>query len=318
MNQVFSGKGERVAEFAIQAEKLIKTYGRGKRQVKAVNSLSLQVETGQIYGFLGPNGAGKTTTIRMLLDLVRPTAGHALIFGQPVRAGTILRKRVGALVEGATFYPFLTGRANLDVLARTSGWHDAKRIQHALAEVGLADRADRPVKGYSTGMKQRLGVAAALLNNPDLIILDEPANGLDPNGIQEMRVLFRQLVDERGKTIFFSSHILSEVEQLCERVAIVNQGEIVREGKVDDLLGAQNEVRIDAQPLERARTLLTPRWTVLGEEDQWLRVQATRDDLPQMIDLLRAGDVTVFQIVQHRQSLEDLFLAVTGETIKHA
>jgi ABC-type multidrug transport system ATPase subunit len=214
---------------------LSKTYGRGGRSVRAVSNVSLTVGPGEVYGFLGPNGAGKSTTIRMLLGLITPTGGEARLFGQPVSSDPNLLKRVGSLVDGGNFYPFLSGRRNLEVLARTQNdGHD--RIDHLLELVGLAGDGGRKVKGYSTGMRQRLGVAAALLNDPDIVILDEPANGLDAAGIQEMRVLIRMLAEERGKSIFLSSHLLHEVQQLCDRVAIVNKGSVVHEATIADLL----------------------------------------------------------------------------------
>ncbi len=194
---------------AIRVSGLHKQFGRGKRQVKAVQNLELEVKAGQVYGFLGPNGAGKTTTIRMLLDLIRPTSGTAMLFGESVQRNPAVLKRVGALVEGATFYTYLTGRKNLEVLARSGGYYDPKSVQALIEQVGMADRADRRAKGYSTGMKQRMGLAATLLGNPDLIILDEPTNDLDPSGIQEMRLFIRELADKEGKTVFLSSHMLN-------------------------------------------------------------------------------------------------------------
>lgn len=246
-----------MAEWAIAVQSVHKQFGRGKRRVHAVDDLTLEVQSGQVYGFLGPNGAGKTTTIRMILDLITPTKGQVRLFGQPVRHHAGVLNRVGALVEGATFYPYLTGRKNLEVLARTGGYFDPARIQSLLELVGMADRADRPARGYSTGMKQRMGVASALLGNPDLVILDEPTNGLDPAGIQDMRSLIRRLVDEQGKTVFLSSHMLNEVEQICDRVAIINRGKLVREGAVKALLAEKTRLRIEASPVEKAmQTLL--------------------------------------------------------------
>lgn len=297
---------------AIETHSLSKQFGRKKKSVLAVNKLSLQVEANQVYGFLGPNGAGKTTTIRILLDLVRPTSGEARLFGQPTRRAHEVLRRVGALVEGATFYPYLSGRKNLEVLARTGGYYDKERIDRLIHQVGMEDRAERRAGGYSTGMKQRLGIAAALLSDPDLIILDEPTNGLDPAGIQEMRTFIRSLVKEQGKTVFLSSHMLGEVEQVCDRVAIINKGSIVREGKVADLLSEHARLRIDASPIDVASEVLSENWRVM-RSDGVLLAEAAREDAPAMIRKLVEQDVQVFEVSAHRQSLESFFLSVTQE-----
>src|SRR5579875_842233 len=219
---------------------LTKRFGR----VTAVQDVSLSVGAGEVYGFLGPNGAGKSTTIRILLRLIRPTAGEARLWGQDVRSHPGALARVGSLVDGGTFYPFMTGRENLRVLGLTQGRRDDKRADALLEEVGLAGAADKRMKGYSTGMRQRLGVAAALLNDPELVILDEPANGLDVSGIGEMRALIRRLAREQGRTVFLCSHLLHEVEQVCDRVAIVDKGRMIREAAVADLHERQGGVRI--------------------------------------------------------------------------
>jgi ABC-2 type transport system ATP-binding protein len=296
---------------AIRLENLSKTFGRRGRQVQAVRGLNLEVQPRQVYGFLGPNGAGKSTTIGMMMDLIRPSAGEIYLYGQSVHREHAVLRRVGALVEGAAFYGYLTARQNLAVLARTGGAYDPVRIQQLLAQVGLADRADRAVGGYSTGMKQRLGLAAALLHDPDLVILDEPTNGLDPAGIQEMRGFIRQLADERGKTVFLSSHLLGEVEQVCDRVAIVRQGEIVREGAVGDLLAAQTQVVLDVSPLERATAVLAPHWPVFPNGKS-LTITASREQTPELVRSLVAQDVAVYGVQVERQSLEQYFLEVTG------
>src|SRR5688572_2496759 len=179
----------------LELVRLSKTYGRRKGSVRAVRDVSLSVGAGEVYGFLGPNGAGKSTTIRMLLGLISPTAGEVRLFGQELRRNHAVLRRVGSLVDGGNFYPFMSGRTNLEVLARTHGG-GGERIDALLEQVGLAADARRKVKGYSTGMRQRLGVAAALLNDPEIVILDEPVNGLDAAGIQEMRMLIRRLAAE--------------------------------------------------------------------------------------------------------------------------
>lgn len=295
----------------IKLENVSKTFGRRKRRVAAVRQLSLQVAQGQVFGFLGPNGAGKSTTIRMMMDLIRPTAGQVRLFDQPVKNNYQLMRRVGALVEGAAFYDFLTGRKNLEVLAQTADCYDPARIQMLLERVGMADRADRKVQGYSTGMKQRLGLAAALLNDPDLVILDEPTNGLDPAGIQEMRHFIRELADNQDKTIFLSSHLLSEVEQVCDEVGIIHNGRLVQTGNVAELLSTQTLIRVEVQPTDRALALLQSAWTVT-ENGRWLEIPAAKEAVPAIVQQLVAAQVEIFQVVVQQQSLEDLFLAATA------
>ena len=298
---------------AIQLENVSKIFGRRRKRVEAVRQLSLDVSAGQVFGFLGPNGAGKSTTIRMMMDLIRPSAGNVLLFGQPVQNNLPLLRRVGALVEGATFYDFLTGRKNLEVLARSGGCYDEARIQTLLEQVGMAGRADRRVQGYSTGMKQRLGLAAALLNDPDLVILDEPTNGLDPAGIQDVRHFIRNLAEKQGKTVFLSSHLLSEVEQVCDQVGIISNGRLVQTGNVAELLSSQSVIRLEVMPADRALGLLLPKWPT-KENGRWLEVQAPREAGPEIVQQLVAAEVQIFQMVVQQQSLEDLFLAATADS----
>ena len=297
---------------AIRLLDLSKTFGRRQKRVKAVRGINLEVESGQVYGFLGPNGAGKSTTIRMIMDLIRPSRGEVHLYGQPVKQNqSVLQQRVGGLVEGAMFYPFLTGRRNLELIARTGGFYDEARIETLLEEVGMAERAARPAGGYSTGMKQRLGLAAALLSDPDLVILDEPTNGLDPAGIQEMRHFIRELVDEQGKTVFLSSHLLSEVEQVCDRVAIINKGQIIREGKVADLLGAQRQLHIEAEPLARVTAVLGDQWPTTYENNG-ITLAAAHEDTPHIVRKLVENNIAIYQVRSQRQSLEAFFLEATG------
>lgn len=296
---------------AIQLENVSKTFGRRKKRVEAVRQLSLEIAPGQVFGFLGPNGAGKSSTIRMMMDLIRPSAGNILLYGRPVKNNPPLLQKVGALVEGAAFYDFLTGRKNLEILARTRGCYDAEQVQTLLAQVGLADRADHKVQGYSTGMKQRLGLASALLHDPDLVILDEPTNGLDPAGIQDVRLFIRDLVDKQGKTVFLSSHMLNEVEQVCDRVGIISNGRLVQTGNVAELLSTQAIIRLEVAPLERALGLLLPKWPTVAN-GRWLEVQAPRDQAPEIVQQLVTAEVQIFQVVVRQQSLEALFLAATG------
>ena len=302
---------------AIEIRGLSKTFVKGNSAVEAVIDLDLEVQAGQVFGFLGPNGAGKSTTIRMLMDLIRPSAGEAFLFGKP--AGSLeSRKRVGALVEGADFYPFMSAWDNLVVLDRTAGTYRPDRITELIESVGLSERARQPVGGFSTGMKQRLGLAAALLNDPELLILDEPTNGLDPAGIQEMRGFIRDQAHTHGKTVFLSSHMLNEVEQVCDRVAIIDKGVLLREGPVETLLeGEVSQMRLQVQPIDKARQVIASRWSdaldsLEGKDGDWLTLSLNPDQAPVVIAELVQADVQVFQVVHKRQSLEEFFIAVTN------
>jgi ABC-2 type transport system ATP-binding protein len=308
----------------IQFQGLSKTFGRGRKTVQAVRELDLAVDPGQVYGFLGRNGAGKTTTIRLLLGLIRPTRGRALIRGQETRDNPHLLRRVGSLVEDPTFYSFLSGRDNLRTLVHTAGGSPGGELEELLERVGLAADASRAVGGYSKGMRQRLGLAAALLGDPELVILDEPTNGLDPGGIQEMRRFIRQLVEEGGKTIFLSSHLLNEVEQICDRVAILHQGQIVREGRVSELLaGTLRGIHLQASPPSRALEALRPLWaaTELSFDTKnrrpWIEVQAGPEQAPEIVRRLVEAGVEVHQVLEGQSSLEELFLQSTGEEASH-
>jgi ABC-2 type transport system ATP-binding protein len=293
----------------LELDGLSKTYGSRTSKVRAVCDVSLSVGKGEVYGFLGPNGAGKSTTIRMLLGLISPTAGTIRLFGRDLRADQAVLRRVGSLVDGGAFYPFLSGRRNLEVLAKTHGG-GMDRVQPLLEQVGLAEDAHRKVKGYSTGMRQRLGVAAALLNDPDMVILDEPVNGLDAAGIQEMRLLIRRLAADLGKTVFLSSHLLHEVQQVCDRVAIIDKGAIIRESTIADLLRTDLGLEIDAAPLDRAEAALAGRWATRIEDGK-LHVAASRDEAPEIIRRLVGADVDLFGIAPEQRNLEQVFLALT-------
>ncbi len=304
---------------AIEIRGLSKTFGKGNKAVEAVIDLDLEVQAGQVFGFLGPNGAGKSTTIRMLMDLIRPTSGEAFLFGQPT--GSLeSRKRVGALVEGADFYSFMSAWDNLVVLDRTAGTYQPERITELIDSVGLSERARQRVGGFSTGMKQRLGLAAALLNDPELLILDEPTNGLDPGGIQEMRTFIREQAHTHGKTVFLSSHMLNEVEQVCDRVAIIHQGVLLREGPVETLLeGEVGQMRLQVQPIEKALQVIAARWSdalspSADKDENWVTLSINPDQTPTVVAELVQANVQVFQVIHKRQSLEEFFIAVTNQT----
>ena len=292
-------------EPAVVTEGLTKRYGR--RTV--VDDLSLRVRRGEVFGFLGPNGAGKTTTLRMLVGLVRPTAGSASVLGRPVGAPPV---GVGSLIEGPGFYPYLSGRDNLRVLAGYAGV-PAARIGAVLEQVDLAGRARDRFGTYSLGMKQRLGVAAALLTDPELVVLDEPTNGLDPAGITEMRALLRRLAAD-GRTVLLSSHLLGEVEQICDRVAVVDGGRLVAEGAVAELVGLGRLV-VEAAPVESAaavaRGLLgADRVEVVGAE---LHLRAGPDDTARVNRELVAAGIDVTGLRRAARTLEEVFLQLTGE-----
>ncbi|QPC84832.1 ABC transporter ATP-binding protein [Phototrophicus methaneseepsis] len=301
--------------FAIELTGLHKIFGHGKKAIHAVNDLSLTIEAGQVYGFLGPNGAGKSTTIRMILGLSACTDGNIKLFGTPLsEAKDLLRQRVGALVEGANLYPHLTGRQNLEVMAKTSGVFDRQRIAEVIDIVDMKKQADYKAKNYSTGMKQRIGIAAALINNPDLVILDEPTNGLDPRGIQEIRLLIRQLADIHQKTILLSSHLLHEIEQVCDRVAIINNGRMIQEGTINDLLEGTSYLIVDAAPIEKAIAILQPHFALISE-DSHLKIITSPDTAPQIVRMLTQANIDVYQVVTKKPSLEDYFLAATEKTL---
>ena len=300
---------ENEGRVALELRELSKTYGRGAKAKRAVSDVTLSVRCGEVYGFLGPNGAGKSTTIRMALGLIRPTSGEVRLFGRTVTERAAL-SRVGSLVDGGTFYPFLSGRDNLRVLARTRGCDD-RRIDTVLERVDLARDGKRKFKGYSTGMKQRLGVAAALLDDPDLIILDEPANGLDAAGIQDMRGLIRALADE-GKAVFLCSHLLHEVQQVCDRLAIVRKGELIREASTAELLGTSLRLVIEARPMDEALKVLASRQPIEMPSGQ-VSVEGGQEDAPAIVRDLVTGGVDVFRIAAEEQNLEKVFLEMTSD-----
>jgi ABC-2 type transport system ATP-binding protein len=297
----------------IHLEKLSKIYGKGDRSVHALEDINLKIQPGQIYGFLGPNGAGKTTTIRLLVGLIYPTNGAVHLFGKDVNRIPEVLGRVGSLVEDAAFYSFMTGWDNLEVLARTSGSPDRNRIEQLVEQVGMGDHASRKVSTYSTGMKQRLGIAAALIGDPDLVILDEPTNGLDPKGRQEIRSFIKELAAQSGRTIFLSSHLLHEVEQICDRVAIINRGRIVREGSVSDLLSGESaRLKLQVSPVEVAGRVLEPRWNAAVEGD-WIEVSAKPEESHKVVKWLVEHDIQVHQVVFQRGTLEEFFMDVISK-----
>ncbi len=301
--------------FVLQTEALTRRYSR--RLV--VDRLSLSVEKGDTFGFLGQNGAGKSTTIRMMLGLVRPTSGRVMVLGhdmsrQPRRA----LRRVGAIIEAPAFYENFSGRQNLRMLAAMSGGAGRKRIEEVLDIVGLRERADDPVRVYSHGMRQRLGIAQALLPNPEFVILDEPTDGLDPQGLAETRALIKRLREELGLTIMLSSHLLHEVEQICNRVAIIDAGRLLFQGAVDDLIAGQNWINLRVDRLTEAFALLEkePGLSVSLNGDQALHLKIDEAEIPRVNALLVSQGFRVMEISPQRESLEDVFLRLTRTTNK--
>jgi ABC-2 type transport system ATP-binding protein len=295
---------------AIAIDGLTKAYGK----VLAVDHLSLQVENGEIFGFLGPNGAGKTTTMRMLLGLVNPTSGSAQVLGMDIADNLpAILARTGSIIENPTFYPFLSGRENLRVVARLTDAPD-QRIEEVLELVDLVGSAKRKFKTYSLGMKQRLAVGAALVNSPDLLLLDEPANGLDPAGIVEMRSLMKRLKDQ-GHTVLISSHVLHEIEQICDRIVILNHGRVVVQGSVESLLNAQPriEVRIDRAGEAEALLNTVPWINGISREGDRLVVDAPLDRSADVNAVLAREQLYAAELRPREQSLEHYFLEVTGE-----
>ncbi len=295
----------------LRVEGLTKFYG----PVRALHDLTLSVRRGEVYGFLGPNGAGKTTTVSLILGLIRPTAGRIELLGHDTRRGRrkVLR-RVGAIVERPAFYPHLSGADNLRVAAWELGGVPEVRITQLLERVGLADRADDKVKGYSTGMVQRLGLAAALLNEPELLFLDEPTSGLDPAGQAEIRALIRELAEE-GVTVFLCSHLLHEVEQVCHRVGILNKGELIAEGAVEELLRRKEVIQVRVADLERAAALLRRLAWVQGvrREDDRLLVEAPIARSAEVNAALARQGLYASEIRPLETTLEAFFLQVTQE-----
>ena len=293
---------------AIDTSDLTKVYGK---HLTAVDRLNLSVRRGEVYGFLGPNGAGKTTTLRMLLGLVRATSGAARVLGEAPGYSENLA-RVGAMVEEPALYPYLSGRDNLRVIARYVGRPD-DGIDAALDAVGLLQRGGDRFNAYSQGMRQRLGVAAALLKDPELLILDEPTNGLDPAGMADMRTLIRTL-GSGDRTVLLSSHLLGEVQQVCDRVGVVSHGALIAEGRVDELRG-RGSILVRAEPLAAARERVE---RLLGAGhvevlDGTLRLDSDPADASRINRELVLAGIAVSEVRRVERTLEDVFLELTGE-----
>ena len=290
------------AAFAINAVE--KRFGRGSAAVVALDGLSLRIPAGCVYGLLGPNGAGKSTLLRIVAGLVRPDRGSVEIFGAP--ASVESRQRLGMLVEAASFYPFLTAREHLEMFARLSG--TAALVEPVLRRVGILSAADKKVSGFSLGMKQRLGIGCALIGRPDAIVLDEPTNGLDPDGILEMRSLIQELAARDGITVLLSSHLLDEVERVCHRVAILRRGRLAAEGNVADLLDRDGRfwLHVEETDLVLARF---GQQAQAGDGGVFLRLP--REDVPALIASLVESGIRIHEAKWVKPDLEQVFLSQT-------
>ena len=302
-----------MSEVILSVKNLSKSFGKRK----AVDNLSFEIKEGEIFGFLGPNGAGKSTAIRAMLSLIKPDSGDIEIFDKSVRKyHNSALQGVGALVERPDFYEYLSAYKNLSLLA-TMDKAPKTRICEVLKIVGLADRGEDKVKAYSQGMKQRLGIAQALLSNPKLLILDEPTNGLDPRGMKEVRDLIRKLTKE-GITILLSSHLLHEVEQVCTTMAIINLGKLIKIGSVHDLLNESDTfiTEIKAKPVKKVRKILIDSKSIsfVEENNGVFKVKIANKDLCQLTRDLVKADIDVSAIIP-RTSLEDYFLSLTEDSI---
>lgn len=281
-----------------------------------VDNVSFSVQAGEIFGFLGPNGAGKTTTIRMLVGLIKPTTGTITIGGYQLNKNFIQAiKQIGCIVENPELYPYLTGRENLEHFARMIDGVDRAKIDEVAQLVELEQRIDETVKTYSLGMRQRLGIAQALLGDPKLLILDEPTNGLDPAGIRELRAFIRRLAQEQSISIFISSHILSEIQLLCERVAIISDGKVVKTAPVAQLIDEESKVEWVVNPIPAAlEKLKTLDYISQMEQlsDDHLRITMPNEKIAETNKLLLTANIQVHAIRPMNQTLEDIFLSITG------
>ena len=299
------------------ADPVIETHGLTKRygEVVAVENLTLAVPRGSVFGLLGPNGAGKTTIIGTLLGLIRADAGRIRLFGEDIAGSTDAAvRRIGAIMETPAFYPYLSGRDNLRYFQGISGSDDPTEVDRLLDLVGLSERAGARFITYSLGMKHRLGIAFALLSDPELLLLDEPTNGLDPAGMAEVRQLIKDLGDDH-RTVLLASHLLNEVEQVCDRVAILSKGKVIAQGAVQELIGRQNRLSLKTTDHQQAAVILnTLDWVVsVAAERPRLIVTADPERSWELTAALATRDVFVSELLAEETSLEEYFLQVTGE-----
>ncbi|MGG3888164.1 ATP-binding cassette domain-containing protein [Metabacillus fastidiosus] len=298
-------------EMMIETTNLTKKF-KGKA---VVDNINLSIKKGEIYGFLGPNGAGKTTTIRMLLGLMKPTSGKIELFGKDVKNNHIeaLRK-IGSLVESPSYYGHLTARENLEALRKILQV-PKNRIDEVLSIVRLTNDANRPVKGFSLGMKQRLGIAAAILGNPELLILDEPTNGLDPSGIHEIRDLIKNMPKQYGITVLISSHLLSEIDQIATEVGIITKGKIIYQDSIEKLRNkARSKIAIKAAEMDKAKALLLTQGILFEKQENRLISENANDEIvAKSISILASANISIYRVEEKRKSLEEIFLELTNE-----
>ncbi|MGG2104621.1 ABC transporter ATP-binding protein [Lysinibacillus pakistanensis] len=301
-------------EYIVQTENLSKSFGKEQ----AVSNINLKIRKGEIYGFLGPNGAGKTTTIRMLLGLMKPSSGTIKIFQKDVTKDRInILAKVGSLVENPSYYPHLTAYENLEALRKILGVPKS-RIDEVLAIVRLKDAANKKVKGFSLGMKQRLGIAASLLHNPELLILDEPTNGLDPSGIIEIRNLIKRLPAEYGMTIIISSHLLSEIDQMATQVGIVSKGKMIFQDSIEAMRkSAQPKIFIKVNDAEKGWRSLVAHGIKAEHKEGLISLDECSDEkVAHIVQILVQEGILIYRVEEEKRSLEDIFLQMTtGEQL---
>jgi ABC-2 type transport system ATP-binding protein len=298
-----------MSEITMSVRGLRKTIG--KREI--IKGIDFSLHRGEVFGFLGPNGSGKTTTIRMLVGLIEPTAGTIEVCGYNLKTQfTKAIRNLGCIVENPELYGFLSGRDNLQYFARMIDGVDEARIEEVVQLVGLQARINDLVKTYSLGMRQRLGIAQALLNRPKVLILDEPTNGLDPAGIREMREFVRYLADHEGLTVFVSSHLLSEVQLLCDRVAIISKGTVIHVTEVRALLEQNERIYWHLQPQEQAKTILATYFENVISDGNHLVTAFDEAKIDPCLRALLQHNISVIEMSRKLSSLEELFLELTG------
>lgn len=298
-------------EYIVETKNLTKQFGKEQ----AVTGLDIKIPKGEIYGFLGPNGAGKTTTIRMLLGLMKPTNGSIQIFNKDLNKDKkVILQKVGSLVENPSYYPHLTAYENLEAIRKIVGAKKT-RIAEVLEIVSLTEAANKKVKGYSLGMKQRLGIAAALLNQPELLILDEPTNGLDPSGIIEMRNLIKRLPAEYGMSVLISSHLLSEIDQMATTVGIVSRGKMIFQDSIEVMRQqAQQKILLRVGKGDHAwRSLLARGIQAEYKDEKILLYERSEENIAKIVHMLVQDGFSIYRVEEEKRSLEDIFLKMTAE-----
>ncbi|MGX6445717.1 ABC transporter ATP-binding protein [Neobacillus sp. K501] len=298
-------------EYIVETKNLTKQFGREQ----AVTSLNMKIPKGEIYGFLGPNGAGKTTTIRMLLGLMKPTNGSIQIFNKDLNKDKqVILQKIGSLVENPSYYPHLTAIENLEALRKIVGAKKT-RIDEVLEIVRLTEAANKKVKGFSLGMKQRLGIAAALLNQPELLILDEPTNGLDPSGIIEIRNLIKRLPAESGMTVLISSHLLSEIDQMATTVGIVSKGKMIFQDSIEMMRQqSQQKILLRVSKVNQAwRSLLARGIQAECKDEKIILHERSEENIARIVHMLVQDGFSIYRVEEEKRSLEEIFLQMTAE-----